>query len=374
MQTSRPAQISYGVYKKKIHPETFELRTLPWTKSVETRVMPAQRLIKMTIEIVLGVAIYFIVRCILFGFYTVDQNERAVKTIYGRAERFKDHRTINEPIGQTLNDEEKERYNFPVVIVIGPGLHFKMPWERIYKTSIATETINMATDPETPSANTQGTILEAVTRDQLNIGLTGQIRFKVCEQNLYAYFFGIKTPIVHVIGYFVSILREKIANYESKGAPIDASTAVSDTHISDTISINDLRKNLREINDNMLVESASSSARYGIVLEASLITGIEPPQEVESALAAINTAYNNVSSEISLAKASADQTIVLSRRAVEIETLKVQAEVEPLMALARQLRELKKAGPGVLDNFVRNVKMNTFQKAKRIIIEIGGAK
>ena len=50
-------------------------------------------------------------------------------------------------------------------------------------------------------------------------------------------------------------------------------------------------------------ECRSSAARYGIVLDASLITGIDPPPEVESALAAINTAHNQVSSDISLAQA-----------------------------------------------------------------------
>ena len=37
-------------------------------------------------------------------------------------------------------------------------------------------------------------------------------------------------------------------------------------------------------------ECTSSAARYGMVLDATLITGIDPPPEVESALAAINTA------------------------------------------------------------------------------------
>jgi regulator of protease activity HflC (stomatin/prohibitin superfamily) len=171
------------------------------------------------------------------------------------------------------------------------------------------------------------------------------------------------------MGYFVSILREKIANYESNQKNNQALPVLGDTHLSDTVSINDLRKNLREINDNMLEECKTSSARYGIILEASLITSIEPPHEVENALAAINTAYNNVSSEISLAKASADQTIVLSRRAVEIETLKAEAEIEPLLALSRQLKELKKSGPDVLQNFVRNVRLNFYQKAKKIILE-----
>ncbi len=100
------------------------------------------------------------------------------------------------------------------------------------------------------------------------------------------------------------------------------------------ISINDLRKNLRDINEHMDRECKSSEARYGITLDASLITGIDPPPDVESALAAINTAHNQVSSDISLAQAGADQKLTQSKRAVEIETLKAEAEVEPLRALA----------------------------------------
>jgi hypothetical protein len=175
------------------------------------------------------------------------------------------------------------------------------------------------------------------------------------------------------MGYFISVLRERIANFE---APPAAKTAVDATphNAASTavtgISINDLRKNLRDINDHMDRECAVSAARYGITLDASLITGIDPPQEVESALAAINTAYNQVSSDISLAQASADQKIVQSRRAVEIETLKAQAEVQPLVALADQLTELKKKGPGALDAYVRNVRLKLFSEAKSAIVEV----
>ncbi len=82
-----------------------------------------------------------------------------------------------------------------------------------------------------------------------------------------------------------------------------------------------------------------------MILDASLITGIDPPPEVESALAAINTAHNQVSSDISLAQASADQRVVQSRRAVEIETLQAQAEVEPVKSLAAELAELASHRP-----------------------------
>ena len=118
-------------------------------------------------------------------------------------------------------------------------------------------------------------------------------------------------------------------------------------------------------------ECESSAARYGITLEASLITGIDPPQEVESALAAINTAYNQVSSDISLAQAGADQKIVQSRRAVEIETLKAQAEVEPLRALAAQLSILKQqGGSAALRAYLRSVRLKLFKQARRAVLEV----
>jgi regulator of protease activity HflC (stomatin/prohibitin superfamily) len=302
------------------------------------------------------------------GLFTVDQNERAVKTSFGRAERVGNSTTLDDPISEALAGDERERYRYPQVRVIMPGgPYFKWPWEKVYKVSVATETINMARDPEDASANAHGSILEAVTKDQLNTGLTGQIRYRISDRNLYAYLFGVKKPIVHVMGYFVSVLRERIANFEAP--PGKHLEGQSDATIVTGISINDIRKNLRDLNEHMDKECRSSAARYGIVLDASLITGIDPPPEVESALAAINTAYNQVSSDISLAQAAADQKIVQSRRAVEIETLNAQAEVQPLVGLATQLVALKARGPGALQAYVRNVRLALFEQAQQVFEE-----
>jgi regulator of protease activity HflC (stomatin/prohibitin superfamily) len=320
--------------------------------------------------ILLGFVALFAFRYVLAGIYTVDQNERAVKTRFGRAARIEGATTLDDPIAAHLNEKDKLRYIYPQVRVIPPGgPYFRWPWERVYKASIATETINMAMDLETPTANQNGTILDAVTKDQLNIGLTGQIRYRVCERNLYAYFFGVKSPIVHVMGYFVAILRQRIASFETPDSSLLGDDAEIDSDLLGGISINDLRKNLNEINDFMEKESASAAARYGVEFDASLITGIDPPPEVESALAAINTAHNEVSSDISLAKARADQTIVQSKRAVEIETLKAEAEVEPLQMLAAQLRALKESGPDVLAAYLRNVRLELYKKAGQIFLE-----
>src|SRR5688572_11438115 len=323
-----------------------------------------------------GFLAWFVLRYVLAGFFTVDQNERAVKTVFGRAQRIGDATTMDDPISEALTGDERERYAYPQLRVIPPGgPYFKWPWEKVHKVSVATETLNMAFDPDQPSANMSGTLLEAVTKDQLNTGMTGQIRYHISERNLYAYLFGIKKPISHVMGYFVSVLRERIANFEAppqKAAALDPELPVLENQIATAagISINDLRKNLRDLNEHMDRECRSSAARYGIVLDASLITGIDPPGEVESALAAINTAHNQVSSDISLADASADQKIVQSKRAVEIETLKAQAEVEPLQRLAAQLRALKSAGgKPALDAYVRNVKLEIYHQAQQVYLE-----
>ena len=169
-------------------------------------------------SIIGAVGIWFVIRFVLSGLYTVDQNERAVKTRFGRAERL-GSTTLDDPIAQYLSPEERERYSYPQgssAIPLWQWPYFKMPWERIHKASIATMTINMARDLENISANDGGTILEAVTKDQLNTGLTGQIRYRVSERNLYAYLFGIKKPFVHVMAYFVSVLRQRIANFQAK--------------------------------------------------------------------------------------------------------------------------------------------------------------
>jgi len=315
-----------------------------------------------------GVLIVLLVYTLFRGFYVVNQNERAVKTVFGRAKRSGGNSAEAEAFSRTLNDEQKERYNFPNLVVIQPGgPYFKWPWEKVHKVSVATFTSNMAYDPESPSANKGNTVLDAVTKDQLNVELSGQIRYRVSERNIYAYLFGIKKPIAHVMGYFVSVLRERIANFEGKSHSGNEDDPQNEIIQGASISINDLRKNLRDINDHMDKECLASEARYGVIMEASLITGIDPPQEVESALAAINTAHNQISSDISLAQASADQKVVQAKRALEIETLKAESETEGIKLLAKELEALKRSGGAdALDAYVKNARLALFDHTRAI--------
>ena len=324
-------------------------------------------MINIIVAVYIGIALYIFLRFIVMGFYVIQQNERGIKLVFGQAIRAHGNTLDLPEFAHTLKADEKERYNYPLLHVIPPGgPYFRLPWESIVKVDIATQLIDIAFDPENSMANDHNTALEAVTKDQLNIKLRGQIRYTVSEKNLYAYLFGVTTPIAHVMGYFISILRERVANFE---APAKDNPVQSSLNTSYGTSINDLRKNLGEFNAFMEAECKSSAARFGITLDAALITAIEPPEEVESALAAINTAHNHVSSQISLAQASADQKIVQSHKAVEIETLKAKAEVEVLNQLAQQLLQIKNNNTDTLTAYLRNVKLSLLTKAKHIIYQ-----
>ena len=332
------------------------------------------------LQIILGACFgltgYILARSLITGFFTVDQNERAVLTSFGRAERIEGVTTLDDPIAECMPESDRERYIYPQVKVIGPGgPYFKWPWQEVYKISIAIETVSIAFDPQNPLVNQNNTVLEAVTKDQLNTGITGQLRFKVSERNLYAYLFGVKNPIAHIMGYFISVLRERISVFQAPKTDGESPGSITTVAGADGIklegiSINDLRKNLNEINQGMDEQCRSSAARYGMVLDASLITGIDPPVQIESALAAINTAHNEVSSDISLAQAFSDQRIVESKRAVEIQTMKAEAEVQPLRWLAEQLKQLKLSGPDAIPGYLRNVRLGLYSRSRRIILDM----
>lgn len=328
---------------------------------------------EIIIGLIFGSVAWIVLRYGVSGFFVLGPNERGVLCSFGRAERVDNLTTLQDPVAAMLGPEERERYAYPQVRVVQPGFHWRLPWQTVHRASLATATISIAYDPEDPSANYGGQWIEAVTKDQLNTGLRGQLRYTLSERNLYAYLFGVSNPVAHVMGYFISVLRNRIANFEAPRVAASADEVAVDAMGGvQGISINDLRKNLRELNEHMNVDCAQAAARYGISLDAALITSIDPPADVDSALAAINTAHNHVSSEISLAQAAADQRIVQSRRAVEIETLNAQAEVQPLLALAEQLRELGGVGgPGAVEAYVRNTKIPLHRQARSVLVHGG---
>ena len=325
----------------------------------------------IVISFIGGFFVYAVFRCLITGFYVVRPDQRAVITSFGRAERMPEELLSPEQTNKLVG-EEKERYNYPTVRVIGPGgPYFKWPWQRVFKVSVATQSVNLVWDP----TKDQSTI-EAVTKDNLTTGVNGQIRFRVCENNLYAYFFGVASPLEHVMGYFISILRERIATFtDPRGQSLltgqDGQPAVgadSSIELSEGVSINDLRKNLPTLNTYMEQQCSNTPARYGVELDAALITTIDPPAEVDRALSAINSTRNQVAADISTAHADSEQQITMSKRAVEIAMNNAQAEVAPLRELATTLTSIKsEGGSKALVAYVRNMRIPLLGRTTRIV-------
>ena len=320
------------------------------------------------IAFVLGLALYVLLKVVIGGFYTVRPDERAVKTSFGRAERMPGNVPCDDP---GLSEAERERYRYPAVRVIPPGgPYLKMPWQKVHKVSISTKAVDLVWDP-TKSQET----IEAVTKDNLTTGVNGQIRYRVAESNLYAFLFGVSSPLEHVMGYFISVLRERIANFvDPRGANLIADSDVagsggSAVELSEGVSINDLRKNLPLLNDYMEQQCKSTAGRYGIELEAALITEIDPPPQVDHALSAINSTRNQVAADISTARADAEQQITMSERAVEIARNNAEAEVAPLRELATILTRIKaRGGSAAVKAYLRNMRVPLYSRARRVVL------
>ena len=295
------------------------------------------------------------VMTLLFGVYTIGPTERGVLTTFGRAQRINGSVATDPELSSLLTKEELPRYDFPLINVVKPGgPYFKWPWQRLYRIDMTIQTTDITWDPDI-----QQSMIEAVTKDNLTISLTGQLRWKPCERNLYGYLFGVARPRAHVMGYFISVLRDRIATFHSQGA--DSSV--------DGISINDLRKNLSTLNQFMEVACRKTAARYGIELEAALVTTIDPPGDVDDALASINTTQNQVAAAISQARADADQKLTMAEQAVQIARNMADADAAPILELGKTLTDMyAQGGQGALDSYLRNATLPLREKASQTVI------
>src|SRR5215475_10197910 len=89
-----------------------------------TTAKDSRRGVSMMIVIgaVFGFIAWFLVRYLLAGLYTVNQNERAVKTSFGRAQRVAaGATTLSDKISEGLDADERTRYAWPQLRVIMPG-------------------------------------------------------------------------------------------------------------------------------------------------------------------------------------------------------------------------------------------------------------
>ena len=293
---------------------------------------------------------------LLFGVYSIGPTERGVLTTFGRAQRMPGFTTEDPQLGALLSEDEKKRYRYPNIRVIPPGgPYFKWPWQKLFKVDMTIQAVDITWDPDIRQE-----FIEAVTRDNLTVQISGQIRWKPCERNLYAYLFGVSSPAAHVVGYFISTLRDRVATFHGERAEGSV----------EGVSINDLRRNLSLINRHMEDACRKTAARYGIEFDAALITNIDPPHDVDEALASINTTQNQVAAAISQARADAEQKLKMAEQAVQIAQNRAEAEAAPLLELGKTLGGMfQQGGTAALDGYLRNASLPLREKASETVLK-----
>ena len=205
-------------------------------------------IIIISLGFVSGIIAFVIVRVLIGCLYTVRPDQRAVVTSFGAVQKLQE-----KAAPPPLSDDEMERYHYPQVRVVGPGgPYFKMPWQRVHKVSVATQAVDLSWDPTKAQ-----TTIEAVTKDNLTTGVNGQIRYRISENNLYPYLFGVASPLEHVMGYFVSVLRERIANFvDPKGQSLLADAAIDEG--AEAGSANQCRRAFRRRFDQRLAKELAA--------------------------------------------------------------------------------------------------------------------
>lgn len=313
-------------------------------------------MLTILIGLVLG-ALAAVLATRLVGVYTIGPTQRGVITTFGRAQRLEGFTGDDPQLGGLLSDEEKKRYNYPNIRVLPPGgPYFKWPWQQLHRVDMTIQAVDITWDPEIKQE-----FIEAVTKDNLTVLISGQLRWKPCERNLYAYLFGVANPAAHVVGYFISTLRDRVATFHGERGEGSV----------EGVSINDLRRNLSLINRHMEDACRKTSARYGIEFDAALITNIDPPSDVDEALASINTTQNQVAAAVSQSRADAEQKLKMAEQAVQIALNRAEAEAAPLQELGKTLAAMHaQGGKRALDSYLRNAGLPLRERASETVLKI----
>jgi hypothetical protein len=159
----------------KEYAEKFLTPSLP--SSLGSKITCARFLGMTGIEIIVGAGFglmaHVLLRALMLGFFTVAPNERAVLTSFGKAQRIASVSTLDTPLAEDLPASDRDRYRYPQLQVIGPGVS-RWPWQQVLRSMSPFPRRASPLIRNAAGQSGRGQVLEAVTQDQLNIRLPGR--------------------------------------------------------------------------------------------------------------------------------------------------------------------------------------------------------
>ncbi len=228
---------------------------------------------------------------------------------------------------------------------IGPGLHFKPPWEKLHRVSLRERLSRV-------SGNDSHALL---ARDGTPLQIDATVRYVAQPGHLDRYLFALESSAKHLAYLYESVLRTAIANFDL------------DTPGPTGTSFELLRRDRRRLVDDLNRQYRETlTERYGISSNALDVSGLYPPQELEDALNAVLQAQALANSHRDQAEAVCEQRIIAAENAVHVAESKARAVSQEIAVLGRYLQELSQSG--TLADYVRHRRAEILSQSKTVFV------
>lgn len=261
----------------------------------------------------------YVLSCSVFR---IEQGHLGVLTTFGAAE---------------FEDEKAKKLR-----LIGPGLHYKLPWQKVKEFSVMERITDLVS---------RGNGFNAIAEDGTILKMDAKLRIQPVKDNLYAYLFELRKPVQHIQQFFKCLLRHEIANFKD--------------------SYSGIRTNRQALNQRIAnISDVQIGTRYGVKFNAVDIVDIVPPEELDRALNAVQNAQAEADALYSRALADRDQRLTAAQQAVEIAVNRAQAVETEIRVLGSHLGELKQKG--VLTEYLHRRRAEVYADAKMAFVNQKG--
>jgi regulator of protease activity HflC (stomatin/prohibitin superfamily) len=270
----------------------------------------------------IGIAIAFIL-LVPFCYFSVAEGHVASLETFGKAERAPDG----------------------TLIIHGPGIHKKKPWQKANTLSVMERIIGVSKDQHTYST---------LARDGSTLHLKSKIRIQADPKLTERLLYGVENPIRQVRNFLACSLSGEVAKFGEKASPGDVFLH--------------LRKQKREFLESFSKNSKDHLVRvYGIDLVGVDLIDITPPDELAGSLNSVQTARADADALVAKAEATREKMIYSASENLIIARSKAQAAETEIRVLSEKLAELKTRGS--LSEYVDRRKNEVYHQARVAVVK-----
>ncbi len=265
------------------------------------------------------------------------------------------HHAVLTRFGAVIRDTKQIGFTEDLPIkVIGPGSHWKKPWDKVITFSTMERVIDLSGEHGGKYAMAaDGTVLR----------LDSKIRFYPKSEDYYSYLFELKNPMGHIRELFTCIIRNEIANFVNL-------TKENENLLGSYSLIRQERKRLNE--QVQFICRHQIGEAYGIQFSGVDLIDIVPPHELESALNGIQNAKTEAETLYSKAEGDARQKLVAAEQGVEIARLRAEAVSIELETVAKTIKKL--IIEGNMNSYLKHKKTELVGDSKMLFMQRGELK